>query len=233
MIPLIEVSADTCRRPVFGNHPSHRYSLDHDKPRSPESGHGALLHSENGTGSIACSRPREARSARHQPNDDHQQRRGRIHRRSRDHPIPTARGRSLLDGSQLPEGSRGPDRLRSVLVPRAGRVDANSAPRPNSPEEPSDHNADMRPPADASVLADRHGSSPSRRASSALGNTKHNCPKAAMAMNAQIRTETDRVRFGTVFHHSRRIDGPSYRDVTIRRYNTQTDDHGSPVRRTE
>lgn len=110
---------------------------------------------------------------------------------------------------------------------------ANSTPRPNSPEELSDHCAEMRPPADAGVLTDRHGSSPSRQASSALGNMSHNCPEAAMAMNAQIRTETDRVRFGTVFHHSRKSDGPSYRDAAIRGYNTQTDDHGSPVRWTE
>jgi hypothetical protein len=63
MIPLIEVSADTCRRPVFGN-PFHRYSLDHDRPRPPESGYGVLLHSENGTGSIACSPGPERPGAR-------------------------------------------------------------------------------------------------------------------------------------------------------------------------
>jgi hypothetical protein len=177
-------------------------------------------------------RPREARRARHQPNDDHQQRRGAYTDGHEIIPSQRHGGDPCLLDHNCPRAVVA-NRLRSVLVPRAGRVDANAASRPNSPEEPSDNNADMRPPADASVLTNRHGSSSSRRASSALGNTYHNCPKAAIAMHAQTRTETDRVRFGMVFHHSRKSDGPSYRDAAIRRYNTQTDDHGSPVRRTE
>jgi hypothetical protein len=56
MIPPIEGSADTSRRPQIRTHPSHRFSLDLDGPNLPEGSPGhALIHSENGTGMTACS----------------------------------------------------------------------------------------------------------------------------------------------------------------------------------
>jgi hypothetical protein len=91
----------------------------------------------------------------------------------------------------------------------------------------------MRPPADANVLTDRHKSNPSHQINSTLGNTKHNCPKATITIHTQIHTKTNQIQFSIIFHHSQKNNNPSYQNTAIRKYNTQTDNHESPIRQTK
>jgi hypothetical protein len=178
-------------------------------------------------------RSRKTGRTRHQPNDDHQQC-ARAH-------TPTVTRSSPAQRRKRDPRWIGHDRPRAITAQTGSdpfsfreRVgfDANSALRSNSPEELLAHNAELRPPADAGVLPNRHGSSPARQASSVLSNTCHDHPRVATTQVTQIRAETDRVRFDTIFHYSRKSSGPSSRNAAIRRYNTRTDNHESPVRQT-